>query len=71
MWSDVIVQPSPPGHQHFGLLQSGKDLTIEQFVSDRPIKALDVDIFLGAASFDKERLEAKSGPSRVLSNTKS
>ena len=39
MGTDRVVMPSPRFDQHFCLGKAVKDLTIEQFVAERPIEA--------------------------------
>tara|TARA_A100001037_G_C15120915_1_gene623788 strand:- start:761 stop:901 length:141 start_codon:yes stop_codon:yes gene_type:complete len=41
----MVLLP-PPGRQFFNLLQRGKDLAIEQFISEQPVEDLDIAILL-------------------------
>ena len=54
MGSEGVVLNAPAFDQHLGLLECGEDLSIKEFVSERPVEAFPVPILPGASWFDKE-----------------
>jgi len=54
-----IIFPPPFFNQHLGLFQGIEDLTVEPFITEFAIEALDVTVFPRAARFNKERLNIK------------
>jgi len=54
-----IIFPPPFFNQHLGLFQGIEDLTVEPFITEFAIEALDVTVFPRAARLNKERLNIK------------
>ena len=52
MRSDLIIFLPPVRNQYLRLSQGGKDLPVEQFVSQFPVKRLYIAVLPGAAWFD-------------------
>lgn len=61
MWPDRVVVAAPGLDQHPGFSKAVEDLTVEQLVAKRPIKAFVVAVFLWRARRDVERLHADLG----------
>ena len=56
MQLDGIVVPTPSLDQHLGLLEIVEVLAVEQFVPELAVEGLVVDVLLGTARLDVERL---------------
>ena len=63
MWSDLIVLSTPDFSQHFCLLQRREDFSVEEFIPELPIEALDITILPRAALRDQQRPDARLSPS--------
>ena len=59
MWSVLIVLSSPDFSQHFCFLQRCEDFSVEEFVSEFSVEALDVTVLPGAARLDEQSLDTQ------------
>jgi len=65
MWTYLIVFPSPLLNQDFSFLQSGKDLPVQELISEFSVKGFNIPILPGAAWLYKQCLHpqpAKPSP---------